>query len=181
MLQNINQDIDNSHFCDSMMCCSMYGCFCTLFYEKIHAETSVQLGSYILVLLKCLAGRRRFNDILYGFLLCKILKFQRENHTNLFLLQVLWKRKYQVNKSRCQTPYSWFNSVKRVSPCRCLDGHVQESYEMWMALGAQPSRFNFFNLPAHPCAVTYITEISLHVTLSKQSHLLTLDCTLFFK
>ena len=59
MLQYINQEIDNSHFCDSRMCCSMYGCFCTLLW-KIHAETSVQLGrdTCILVLLKCLAGRR---------------------------------------------------------------------------------------------------------------------------
>ena len=29
----------------------------------------------------------------------------------------------------------------------------------------------FFNPPAHLCAVTYMTEISLIVTLNKQSHL----------
>ena len=29
---------------------------------------------------------------------------------------------------------------------------------------------NFFNPPAHLCAVTYVTEISMHVTLSSQSH-----------
>ena len=29
---------------------------------------------------------------------------------------------------------------------------------------------NFFSPPAHLCAVTYITEILLHVTLSNQSH-----------
>ena len=40
---------------------------------------------------------------------------------------------------------------------------------MSMALGA-----HFFSPPAHLCAVTYITEISLHVTLSNQSHSLTL-------
>ena len=34
MLQYFNQEIDNSHFCDRMMCCSMYGCFCTLFMRK---------------------------------------------------------------------------------------------------------------------------------------------------
>ena len=34
--------------------------------------------------------------------------------------------------------------------------------------------FNFFfSPPAHLCAITYITEISLHVTLSYQSHSLT--------
>ena len=31
MLQCINQDIDNSYFCDNRMFCSMYGCFCALF------------------------------------------------------------------------------------------------------------------------------------------------------
>ena len=33
----------------------------------------------------------------------------------------------------------------------------------------------FFNQPVHLCAVTYLTEISLHVTLSNQSHSLTLN------
>ena len=48
----------------------------------------------------------------------------------------------------------------------CLDGHFKEPYDMSMALGAD-RRFNiFFNPHAHLCAVTYITEISLHVTLS---------------
>ena len=40
-------------------------------------------------------------------------------------------------------------------------------------------RFNFFfNLPVHLCVVTYITEISLHVTLSNQSLSLTHSPTL---
>ena len=30
------------------------------------------------------------------------------------------------------------NHLKRVAPCRCLDGHVKEPYEMSMALGARP-------------------------------------------
>ena len=58
-------------------------------------------------------------------------------------------------------------TVKRVVPCRCLDGHVKEPHEMSMAW--EPGRrFNFFfSLPAqlHVCAVTYITEMSLNVTL----------------
>ena len=29
-------------------------------------------------------------------------------------------------------------TVKRVAPGRCLDGHVEEHYEMYMALGARP-------------------------------------------
>ena len=32
---------------------------------------------------------------------------------------------------------------------------------------------NFFSPPAHLCVVTYMTEISLHLTLSNQSHSLT--------
>ena len=58
-------------------------------------------------------------------------------------------------------------TIKRVVPCRCLDGHVKEPQEMSMAW--EPDRwFNFlFRPPAqlHVCAVTYITEISLNVTL----------------
>ena len=52
--------------------------FLRTFYEKIHAETSVQLGSDILVLLKYLAGRRGFNDVLYNFLWYEILKFKQK-------------------------------------------------------------------------------------------------------
>ena len=57
-----------------------------------------------------------------------------------------------------------------LAPCRCLDGHVKEPYEMSMAY--EPDRrSNFFFSPhAHLCAVIYIIETSLHVTLSNQSH-----------
>ena len=34
MLQYINQEIDNSHFCDKSVCSSMYGCFCPMFTVK---------------------------------------------------------------------------------------------------------------------------------------------------
>ena len=58
-------------------------------------------------------------------------------------------------------------TTKRVVPCQCLDGLVKEPHEMSMAW--EPDRrFNFFfSLPAqlHVCAVTYITENSLNVTL----------------
>ena len=46
--------------------------------EKIHAETSVQLGSDILVVLKCMAGRTGSDDIRYSFLWYKILKFNEK-------------------------------------------------------------------------------------------------------
>ena len=32
----------------------------------------------------------------------------------------------------------WNHRIKRLVPCRCLDGHVKEPYKMSMALGAQP-------------------------------------------
>ena len=35
---------------------------------------------------------------------------------------------------------------------------------------APDRKLNFFNPPAHLCAVTYITEISLYVTLNNHSH-----------
>ena len=48
-------------------------------------------------------------------------------------------------------------------PCRCLDGHIKELYEMSMAWEPN-SRSNFFFSPlAHLCAVAGITEISLIV------------------
>ena len=59
------------------------------------------------------------------------------------------------------------NRIKMVAPCRCLDGHVKEPYEMSMALGPD-RRSNFFSPPAHQCVVTYMTEISLIVMLNNQ-------------
>ena len=56
--------------------------------------------------------------------------------------------------------------IKRVVPCRCLDGHVKEPYEMSMAWEPDRRSNCFFSPPAHLCAVTYMTEISLIVTLS---------------
>ena len=64
----------------------------------------------------------------------------------------------------------WFLGIPAngFAPCRCLDGHVKESYEMSMAL--EPGRRSnyFFSSPAHLCTVTYITEISLNVTLNRK-------------
>ena len=64
-------------------------------------------------------------------------------------------RKRRLNGAVCRN-----HRIKRVVPCRCLDGHVKEPCETSMAW--EPDRrFNFFfNPPAHLCAVTYITEIS---------------------
>ena len=71
-------------------------------------------------------------------------------------------------------------TVKRGIPCRCFDGHVKEPYEMSMAW-EQDRRFNFFfNPPAHLCAVTYMTEISLNVTLNNNIHSLT-ECQIVRK
>ena len=70
-------------------------------------------------------------------------------------------------------------TVKRGIPCRCLDGHVKQPYEMSMAW--EPDRrFNFFfNPPAHICAVTYMTEISFNVTLNNHIHSFTI-CSIIF-
>ena len=42
-------------------------------------------------------------------------------------------RKRLLNGAVC-----WNHRIKRVVPCRCLDGHVKEPYEMSMAFGARP-------------------------------------------
>ena len=55
---------------------------------------------------------------------------------------------------------------KKGGPCRCLDGHVKDPYEMDMAWEPDRRSNFFFSPPAHLCAVTYMTEISLIVTLS---------------
>ena len=70
--------------------------------------------------------------------------------------------------------------IKRLVPCRCLDGHVKEPYEMSMALGADHRSNFFFNSPAHLCAVTYMTEISFHVTLNNQFNSTQIQVSLYF-
>ena len=60
-------------------------------------------------------------------------------------------------------------TVKRVGLVGCLDGHVKGPYEMSMAWDSNCRSNFFFSPPAHLYAVTYITEISLNVTLSNQS------------
>ena len=42
-------------------------------------------------------------------------------------------RKRRLNRAACRN-----HRIKRVVPCRCLDGHVKEPYEMSMSLGARP-------------------------------------------
>ena len=42
-------------------------------------------------------------------------------------------RKRRLNGAVCRN-----HRIKRLVPCRCLDGHVKEPYEMSMALGARP-------------------------------------------
>ena len=102
------------------------------------------------------------------------------------------------HKRRLNGAVSRNNYIKRAAPCRCLDGHVELNWlfnvtindtiqilRLMFVTGTlknptkylwcwEPDRrFNFFNLPEHLCTVTHITEISLHVTLSNQSHSLT--------
>ena len=82
-------------------------------------------------------------------------------------------------KRRLNGTVSRNNRIKRVASCWCLDGHVKEPYEMSMALGARPCNF-FFGPPAHLCAVTYMTEMSLIVTLnSKFTTTISIEYSLF--
>ena len=48
-------------------------------------------------------------------------------------------------------------TLKTVTPCRRVDGHVKEPYKLsmvWEPDCRRRSNF-FFSLPAHPCVVTY--------------------------
>ena len=82
-------------------------------------------------------------------------KIQRENHTNLLLLQVLWKRKYQVNKSRCQTPYSRFNSV-----LTCLSKH-RHGTTLFKASAHSFKQFTSRLLKSTFSLCTYITRMDV--------------------
>ena len=72
-------------------------------------------------------------------------------------------RKRRLNGAVCRN-----HRIKRVVPCRCMDKHVKEPYEMSMAWEPDRRSNFFFSPPAHLCAVTYMTEISLIVTLNNQ-------------
>ena len=72
-------------------------------------------------------------------------------------------RKRRLNGAVCRN-----HRIKRVAPCRCLDGHIKEPYEMSMAWEPDCRSNFFFNPPAHLCAVTCMTEISLIVTLNNK-------------
>ena len=60
-------------------------------------------------------------------------------------------------KRRLYGSVSRNNRTKGLAPCRSLDGHVKEPYEVSLAWGAD-HRSNFFITPAHLCAVTYILK-----------------------
>ena len=78
------------------------------------------------------------------------------------------------------TPFGPFLSLRREYvlriPMRVVKGDLNGAVSrksLWRKDPDRRSNF-FFSPPAHLLAVTYITEISLHVTLSNQSHSLTL-------
>ena len=71
-------------------------------------------------------------------------------------------RKRRLIGAVCQN-----HRMKRLVSCRCLDGHVKEPYEMSMVLGARPL-VQLLQSACTSCSVTYMTEISLIVTLSNQ-------------
>ena len=43
----------------------------------------------------------------------------------------------EVDKRRLIGAVCLNHRIKRLVPCRCLDGHVEEPYEMYMALEAR--------------------------------------------
>ena len=101
------------------------------------------------------------------------------------VLHVFWIDQLQPNvipywdpgrfKMRISPPYpqrvvkgEWIGrflriTVKRVAPCWCLDGHVKESYKKCLVCRWQPDRGTTSSVSLHICAVTYITEILLHM------------------
>ena len=56
-----------------------------------------------------------------------------------------------------------------MAPCRCLDGY-ESTKCLWRWELDRKSSF-FFSPPTHLCALTYMTEISLIVTINKPIHL----------
>ena len=52
--------------------------------------------------------------------------------------------------------------IKRLVPCRCLDGHHKNLTKcLWRLEPDSRSSYFFFSPPAHLCAVTCMTDISL--------------------
>ena len=49
----------------------------------------------------------------------------------------------------------------RIAQCQCLDWYFKEPYRLSIAWVPNCRSIFFLSLPAHPCAVTYMTEISL--------------------
>ena len=62
----------------------------------------------------------------------------------------------------------FFGITVKAARCWCLDGRIKEPLEMCMALDPD-HRSNLFSEPAHQCAATRITEISLIETLSAKN------------
>ena len=82
----------------------------------------------------------KFNNFLNVFFLCVCT-----SHLLLLYFEVTppWGTVAISRECVVRIPcVSWmatkWGSIKRVTPCRCLDGHVKEPYEMSMALGTRP-------------------------------------------
>ena len=115
------------------------------------------------------------------------IKIDIKNFLHLFVtLTVCIRREDPGVKSRICAPYpqgvvkgdlkGWFLGITvlkewpRVGAWTGTLKNLTKCLWRW-----EPDRmFNFFNLPAHLLAVTYITEISLNVTLKNQSQSLSL-------
>ena len=80
---------------------------------EFHAETSVQLGSDILILFKWLAGGRGSMTFLTSF--CDIKPWNQSRNAYKFV-SIAWVLKTKVSgkQSHCHTPHSRFKSVIKV-------------------------------------------------------------------
>ena len=145
---------------------------------------SISVNSSIKTRVKMNLGKN-LSLLMVKLLLSKNQKAQWENievWTNAFMIYAsifLEKHADQV-----QGIFKYMHTV-RLAATR-LSGQGWKIYDTQFRLRKamnswrwEPDRkFNFFNPPVHQCAVTYITEISLHVTLNNQSHSLAIYYTI---
>ena len=110
MLQHINQEIDNSHFCDSGVCCSMYGCFSTLFMRKF---TQKHPYNWEVIFSSSLSvWRIEEGSIAFFKAFCDIKSWNSTRNPYKFVsIASVLKTKVPGKQSHCHTPYSRFNSV----------------------------------------------------------------------
>ena len=110
MLQYINHEIDNSHFCDSRVCSSIYGCFCPLFMRKFMQKHpynwEVLFSSFKSV------GLVKGDSMTFFTAFCDINSWNSTRNPYIFVsFASVLKTKVSGKQSHCHTQYSRFNSM----------------------------------------------------------------------